>query len=151
MLTTQHMLYITQRFYKTGICISRPPALALATGPGLQFVFTGPGPQFVFTGPGPQFVFNGPGPQFVFTDPDLKCVFTGPGPKFLFTGLGPGPGLAYTNLVPQFEFTDPGLRLFIPCSEFAFNFLSIVEAVTAVISAIVVISQDQIIPILVCQ
>ena len=67
--------------YNLGVCISQPPALCLAPGPGPrpQFVFTGPDSQFVFIGPGPQFVFNGPGPQFVFTDP---------GPKFVFTGLG---------------------------------------------------------------
>ena len=59
-------------YVKTGICISRPPALCLAPGPGPQFVFTGPGTKFVFTGPGPQFVFIGPGPQCVLTDPGQK-------------------------------------------------------------------------------
>ena len=44
-----------------GICISRPPALCLAPGPGPQFVFTDPGTQFVFTGPGSKFLFTGLG------------------------------------------------------------------------------------------
>ena len=57
-------------FFKTSICISRPPLFCLAPGPG---------PQFVFTGPGPQFVFNGTGAQFVFTDLDPKFLFIAPG------------------------------------------------------------------------
>ena len=59
-----------------GICISRPPALCLAPGPGPKFVFTGPGPQFVFLGPGPQFEFTSSGAQFVFTGSDPQFVFT---------------------------------------------------------------------------
>ena len=33
-----------------GICISRPPALCLAPGPGPQFVFTSLGPQLYLPG-----------------------------------------------------------------------------------------------------
>ena len=72
-------LYLVQFIiscFREGICISRPPALCLAPGPGPQFVFTGPGPQFVFTGPGPQFLFTGPGPKFVFNSPGPEYVFT---------------------------------------------------------------------------
>ena len=67
-------------FYRTGVCIFRPPALCLAPSPGPEFVFTNPGPIFVFTGPGPEFVCTGPGPEFVFN--------------------GPGPNLYLPTLVP---------------------------------------------------
>ena len=79
---------LAKTYIKTGICISRPPALCFALGPGSQFVLTGPGPQFVFTGPGPQFVFTGPGPQFAFTGPGPQFVFNGTDPQSLFTGPG---------------------------------------------------------------
>ena len=36
----------------SGVCISRPPVLCLAPGPGPQLVLTGPGLQYVFTCPG---------------------------------------------------------------------------------------------------
>ena len=62
-------------------------------------------------------------------------------PNFYLPALvSPKPGLADTNLVPQSVFTGPGLRFLLPCSEFAFTFLSIVVAVAAVLLAIVVIS-----------
>ena len=102
--------------YNLGICISQPPALCLALGPGHapQFVFTGPDSQFVFTGPGPQFVFNGLGPQFVFTDPGPKFVFTGPGPNFYTPVLvSSGPGLAFTNLDPPICIYWPWPTIFI--------------------------------------
>ena len=49
-------------------------------------------------------------------------------------------GLQILTLSPQSVFTGPGLRFLLPCSEFAFTFLSIVVAVAAVLLAIVVIS-----------
>ena len=39
----------------TGICVSRPPALALVPGPGPD-----PRPQFVFDGPGPNLYLAAP-------------------------------------------------------------------------------------------
>ena len=83
-----------------GICISRPPALCLALGPG-------PGPKFVFTGPGTKFVFTSPGPQFVFTGPgsDLRFVFT----PNLYLPAQPGLSLHIPTLSTQFVFTGPGL------------------------------------------
>ena len=60
-----------------GICVSRPPTLALALGPGA-------GPQFVFTGLGFQFAFSCPGLQIVFTSPGPQFVFTISGNQFLF-------------------------------------------------------------------
>ena len=49
-------------------------------------------------------------------------------------------GLQIPTLSPQSVFTGPGLRFLLPCSEFAFTFLSIVVAVAVVILAIVVTS-----------
>ena len=59
-----------------GICVSRPPTLALARSPGSN-LNDGPGPQFVFTGPAPQFLFI-----LCFTvkvchsQPRFQCVFS---------------------------------------------------------------------------
>ena len=116
----------------TGVCISWPPVLCLAPGPGLA-----PPP-----GPCPQFVFTGPVPQFVFTDPGPKFVFTGPGPKFSFTSLGqsgasaciyqPCP-LNFYLLALAYDFYYRALNLHL-------TFLSIVVAVAVVILAIVVTS-----------
>ena len=36
-----------KRLFFAGICVSRHPALALAPGPGLQFVFISPSPKFL--------------------------------------------------------------------------------------------------------
>ena len=46
--------HLLQDFW--GICVSRPPTLALALGrvTGPQFMFTGLGSQFAFSGLGPQ-------------------------------------------------------------------------------------------------
>ena len=111
---------------------SWPLVLALAPGPGSPICNYRPTRQFTFTGSSSQFVFTNPGPKF---------VFTGPGPKFLFTGPGQsGAWACIYQLVPQFVFTGSGLQLLLPCSEFAFTFLSIVVAVAVVILAIVVIS-----------
>ena len=91
---------------------------------------------------GPQFVFTSSGPQFVFTDLAPKFLFTGPGPKFLFNDPGQFGAWAciYQPSLPKFVFTGPGLLFLLPCSEFAFNFLSIVVTVAVVISGIVVTS-----------
>ena len=111
---------------------SWPLVLALAPGPGSPICIYRPTRQFAFTGSSSQFVFTNPGPKF---------VFTGPGPKFLFTGPGQsGAWACIYQLVPQFVFTSSGLRFLLPCSEFAFTFLSIVVAVAVVILAIVVFS-----------
>ena len=99
---------------KSNICISRPPALCLAPGPGHKFDFTGPGPKFVFTGPGTKFVIFSPGPKFVFTIPGSQFVFTGSDHQFVFTPnlylpAQPGLSLHIPTLSPQFVFTGPGL------------------------------------------
>ena len=54
--------------------------------------------------------------------------------------VSPKPGLTDSNIAPppQSVFTGPGLRFLLPCSEFAFAFLSIVISVAAVLLAIVV-------------
>ena len=117
----------------TGVCISWPPVLCLAPGPGLAPPPPGPCPQFVITGAAPQFVFTDPGPKF---------VFTGPGPKFSFTSLGqsgasaciyqPCP-LNFYLLALAYDFYYRALNLHL-------TFLSIVVAVAVVILAIVVTS-----------
>ena len=49
-------------------------------------------------------------------------------------------GFHVPTLSPQSVFTESGLRFLLPCSKFAFTFLSIVVVVAVVILAIVVIS-----------
>ena len=105
-LSANKIIYKWPHLYiKTGICISWPPALCLAPGPGPKFVFTGLGTKFVFISPGPKFVFTGPGLQFVFTGSDPQFVFT----PNLYLLAQPGLSLHIPTWSPQFVFTGPGL------------------------------------------
>ena len=113
-----------------GICISRPPALCLAPGPG-------PGPQ-----PRPPICIYRPWPPICVYRPWPQiCIYRAWLQIFIFRPWSVRSlGLQIPTLSPQSVFTGPGLRFLLPSSEFAFTFLSIVVAVTAVLLAIIVIS-----------
>ena len=131
--------------YNLGVCISQPPALCLAPGPG-------PRPQFVFTSPDSQFVLSALAPNLYLTvlAPNLYLPTLAPNLYLPALALNfytpalvsPRPGLHVPTLTPQFVFTGHGQRFLLPCCEFAFTLLSIVVALAAVILAIVVIYLD---------
>ena len=104
-----------------GICISRPPALCLAHGPGPQFYLPALAPNLCLPAPAPNLCLPALAPNFYL--PALVSL-----------------GLHIPTLSPQFVFTGSDLRLLLLCSDFAFTFLSIVVAVAVVILAIVVTS-----------
>ena len=111
----------------TGLFISWPLAICLASGPG-------PGPKFVFTDPWPQFVFTAPGLIFLFTDPGLQ--FSLP-----FWSLN----LPFSPLLPLqicIYWTWPTICITSSGSELAFTFLLVVVPVVVVILAVVVISLE---------
>ena len=63
----------TIKFILSGICVSRPSAVALAPSRNL---YLKPQPQLYLAAPAPEFVFTDPGPGFVFSSPRPSiCIY----------------------------------------------------------------------------
>ena len=91
-----------------GICISRPPALCLAPGPGPQFVFTSLGPQLYLPGLATNLYLPALAPNLYLPAlaPNLYLPALAPN---LYLPAQPGLSLHIPTLSPQFLFTGPGL------------------------------------------
>ena len=121
---------------KWGICISRPRPFAWPTALALA-------PSLYLPALAPKLCLPALAPNLYLPVLAPNLCLPALAPNFYLPALvSPKPGLADTNLVPPICIYWPWPTILLPCSEFAFIFLSIVVAVAAVLLAIVVVSQD---------